>query len=484
MFSLRLTPTMLHSIDHQGRIEEVSDLWLTRLGYTWNEVIGRESTDFLSEESARYAREVVLPMFYQTGACEVEYDMRRKDGVLFPVRLRGVAVRSESGVFVRSIAVIEDLTEQRALERKMFAAQKLESLGLMAGNIAHDFNNLLASVVGNTQLALRYAEAVPTAVSSLNNVLVASARAADLCRQLLAYSGRGKFQIEVLDLDDLVAEMVDVLEVNVGKDAKVSLQLARSNTHVEVDATQIRQVLMNLVINAGESLVERHGTISITTSVRALAANEIASTLHPDAKPGTYVELEVADDGSGMTADVLARIFDPFFTTKATGRGLGLAAVLGIVRGHHGTMRVDSHPGQGTRFQIFLPLVEVAATRPRSMAPVPPVRGQIVVVDDDQLLRSTIERQLSDAGYDVVLATTVNETLAVARTGTVETFLVDVTVPGISGPELARLIRGVAPTSRIVLMSGYNELEMPILDHVRFLQKPFAEGELLRAIRA
>jgi two-component system cell cycle sensor histidine kinase/response regulator CckA len=473
---------MLHSIDQEGRIEEVSDLWLTRLGYTWEEVIGRPSTDFLSEESARYAREVVLPMFYETGACEVEYDMRRKDGVLFPVRLRGVAVRSENGAFVRSIAVIEDLTEQRALEQKIFAAQKLESLALMAGNIAHDFNNLLASVVGNTQLALRYAESIPSAVSSLNNVLVASARAADLCRQLLAYSGRGKFQIEVIDLDSLVAEMVEVLEVNVARSAHIALQLAGAHAQVEVDATQIRQILMNLVINAGEALEAREGTISIKTSVHALGVHDITSTLHPDATPGMYVELDVADDGVGMTPDVLARIFDPFFTTKATGRGLGLAAVLGIVRGHHGTMRVDSTPGRGTRFRIYLPVVEVAAARGRNVTPTPLDRGQIAVVDDDQLLRSTIERQLSDAGYDVVLATSVEETIALARTGTVRTFLVDVTMPGVSGPELARLIRRVAPSSRIVMMSGYNEFEMPVLEHVRFLQKPFAEDDLLRAI--
>src|SRR5687768_10553738 len=152
---LRQTPTMLHSIDNHGRIQEVSDLWLEKLQYSWDEVIGRPSTDFLSPESARYAREVVLPAFFQSGACEVEYEMLRKDGSRMPVRLRGVAVRSESGAFLRSIAVIEDLSERRALERKMFETQKLESLALMAGNLAHDFNNLLASVIGNAQLVRR-----------------------------------------------------------------------------------------------------------------------------------------------------------------------------------------------------------------------------------------------------------------------------------------------------------------------------------------
>ena len=354
--SLRLTPTMLHSIDTAGRIAEVSELWLEKLGYTHEEVIGRPSTAFLSDDSARYAREVVLPAFFRTGACEVEYEMRRKDGTLMPVRLRGVALRSEAGAFVRSIAVIEDLTEQRALEQKMFAAQKLESLGLMAGNIAHDFNNLLASVVGNAQLARRHAAGQPAVTAALDHIMTASSRAADLCRQLLAYSGRGRFQIEVLGLDAVVTEMSEVLQVNVGADAHIELDLASAGARVEVDATQIRQVLMNLVLNAGEAVAERGGTIRIATAIETLDDQALAATAHGDARPGRYVRLSVADDGTGMAAEVRAHIFDPFFTTKATGRGLGLAAVHGIVRGHHGTLRVESTEGHGTRFDIFLPV--------------------------------------------------------------------------------------------------------------------------------
>jgi PAS domain S-box-containing protein len=160
---------MLHSIDNHGLITEVSELWLAKLGYTRDEVIGRPSTEFLSDESARYAREVVLPAFFKAGSCEVEYEMRRKDGSLLPVRLHGIAVRTEGGDFERSIAVIEDLTERRALERKMLEVQKLESLGLMAGTIAHDFNNLLASVVGSAEIARRHAGHVPAAASALGN---------------------------------------------------------------------------------------------------------------------------------------------------------------------------------------------------------------------------------------------------------------------------------------------------------------------------
>jgi PAS domain S-box-containing protein len=475
---------MLHSIDNRGRIEEVSDRWLRTLGYSWHEVIGRPSTDFLSPESARYASEVVLPMFFKTGACDVEYDMRRKDGVLIPVRLRGVAVRNDSGAFLRSIAVIEDLTEQRALEAKMFAAQQLESLGLMAGNIAHDFNNLLASIVGNAQLALRHAAHVPDAKASLDHIMTASARAADLCRQLLAYSGRGKFQIEELGLDALVAEMTDVLGVNVGDHATIALDLATVGVHVRVDATQLRQIVMNLVLNAGEALDERSGTIRIRTSLEELDAEAIAVTTHPDATPGRYVRLEVSDDGGGMPADVLAHIFDPFFSTKGTGRGLGLAAVHGIVRGHHGTMRVRSESARGTTFEIYLPVSTASTAMPRQAeTPALVARGTVLVVDDDDLLRTTLANQLVAAGYVVHVAATATAALEIVRTTEIMTYLIDVTMPGLSGPELADRIRDTAPGAYIVLMSGYNLVDMPAqLPRTRFLQKPFTELELLRTL--
>ncbi|HEU0031465.1 MAG TPA: ATP-binding protein [Kofleriaceae bacterium] len=483
MSSLRITPTMLHSIDRDGRIQEVSDLWLQTLGYTWEEVIGRRSTEFLSEESARYAREVVLPAFFQTGTCDVEYEMRRKDGTLLPVRLRGTALRSESGAFDRSIAVIEDLSEQRALEQKMFEAQKLESLAFMAGNIAHDFNNLLASVVGNAQLALRHASDIAGAASPLHNILAASARAADLCRQLLAYSGRGQFEIEDLELAGLVRELAEVLQVNVGKRVRIELQLDEPGGRVHVDATQIRQIVMNLVINAGEAIGERDGTITIRTTQCELDAATIAQTSHRDAVPGRYVELVVEDTGPGMTPDVRAQIFDPFFSTKGTGRGLGLAAVHGIVRGHHGTLQVASEPGRGTRFSIFLPLA-TADNQPRPRRPTPPLRprGTIAIVEDDELLRDTLAMQLFEAGYDVKCTGDVEEALEMSRSAGIETFLVDVMLQHTSGHELARKLHGERPGVHVVLMSGYNQMKLPRMPNTRFLRKPFTEHELLHAL--
>ncbi len=481
--SLRITPTMLHSIDNCGRIEEVSEQWLATLGYGYDEVIGRLSTDFLSEESARYARDVVLPAFFLSGTCDVEYEMRRKDGVLIPVHLSGVAIRNESGTFLRSIAVIEDLTERRALERKIFEAQKLESLGLMAGNIAHDFNNLLASVVGNAQLALHHAGHIPAATSSLHDILTAASRAAGLCQQLLAYSGRGRFQIEQLDLDDLVSEMVKVLEVSVGKHAVLELDLMKRGTCVEVDATQIRQIVMNLVINAAEAMEGRVGSVKIRTARDDLDEAMIAASAHPDVKPGRYICLEVADHGCGMTPATLAQIFDPFFSTKTRGRGLGLAAVHGIVRGHHGTLQVHTVEGQGTSFKIYLPAVEPRPASPwRDAAAIRAHRGTVLVVDDDDLLRRTLAGQLEEAGYQVLVASSGVQAMELALTAEIAAFLIDVTMPGISGPELVGRLQRALPDAHIVLMSGYDRVDLPASMRTKCLQKPFTEDELLRAI--
>ncbi len=476
---------MLHSIDNHGLITEVSELWLTKLGYTRDEVIGRPSTAFLSDESARYAREVVLPAFFKAGSCEVEYEMRRKDGSSLPVRLHGIAVRTEGGAFERSIAVIEDLTERRALERKMLEVQKLESLGLMAGNIAHDFNNLLASVVGSAEIARRHAGHVPAAASALDNVLIAADRAADLCRQLLAYSGRGRFRVERIILDDLVVEMVKVLDVSVGKAARLVLELTRDGTRVEVDTTQIRQILMNLVLNAADAIGPKGGTITIRTSAGDLDTDAIAHASHPDITPGPYVCLEVSDNGSGMSEEVLAHLFDPFFTTKTTGRGLGLAAVHGIVRGHRGTLTVHSKLGHGSTFKIFLPRASHVPS-PRTPQPVrtrtPSPRGTLLVVDDDDLLRTTLSRQLEEAGYTVICAANAESALDLVAAVQINGFLIDVTMPGTSGPELATRLAALVPDAPIVLMSGFDRVDLPDGLAAQFLQKPFTEEELLGAL--
>ncbi len=474
--SFRKAPAMLHSINREGRLLEVSQLWLEKLGYEESEVLGRPSVEFLTEESARYAREVVLPDFFVTGRCEVEYQMVRKDGTIFPVRLRAVAERDEAGAIVRSIAVVEDLSEQRLLEKRMLDAQKLDSLGLMAGGIAHDFNNLLVSILGNAQIAFDEVRDQPDALASITDIVTAARRAADLCRQLLAYSGKSRMQEEQLDLSELVKEIAQVLEVSVGRDALIKLDL---NTHIKTvgDATQLRQVLMNLVINAGESLEGKRGLISIATSARELDVETIARSSNLAARPGPYVCVEVADTGCGIPEDVRDRIFDPFFTTKVGGHGLGLAAVHGIIRAHGGTITFYTSPGRGTSFKVFLPVVAASVSAdPTSDVP---KRGTVLIVDDDPTVLKTLSRLLPRGGYQVVTTSSGEEALLLvkARGDEFDLFLFDVSMPKMSGPELFDEVRAILPDARVLLMSGFNHVDMVRRAESRglagFLQKPF-----------
>lgn len=248
--------------------------------------------------------------------------------------------------------------ERLTLERKLQETQKLESLGVLAGGIAHDFNNLLVGVMGNAGLALLELPDDSPVRETIEQIEVAAQRAADLTRQMLAYSGKGRFIIQHLDLGKLVQEMSQLLKVSISKNTIVSYEFESNLPKVEADATQLRQVIMNLLINASEAVGEREGHINLSTGVRWVDRKYLASTyLAPDLPEGKYVYLEVTDNGSGMDSETLGKIFDPFFTTKFTGRGLGLAAVLGIVRGHKGALKVTSQPGQGTTFSILLPAV-------------------------------------------------------------------------------------------------------------------------------
>ncbi|MEZ4230206.1 MAG: response regulator [Polyangiaceae bacterium] len=472
----RDSPAMLHSIDPDGRILDVSDTWLRKFGYSREEVVGRKSTEFLTEESQRYAREVVLPEFFQTGECDVEYQMVRKDGTSFPVRLRGVAIRNERGEVIRSSAALEDLTGQRELERRMRDAQKLESLGLMAGGIAHDFNNLLVSILGNAQIAMEEVRHLPDALASLTDIMTATRRAADLCRQLLAYSGKGRYQDELLNVSELVREIAQVLDVSVGRDALVKLELA-DGLHTVGDATQLRQVVMNLVLNAGEALEGNRGLVSISTTLRELDGEVIARSSNLAAAPGLYVCIEVSDTGCGIPTEHRDKVFDPFFTTKASGHGLGLAAVHGIVRAHQGTITLYTAEARGTSIKVFLPAAKETSDSVRRKQPTS--SHTILVVDDEESVRNTLSRLLGRAGYQVVTAANGEEALLLtrARGQEFDAFLVDVSMPQMSGPQVFAEIRKLLPQAVVILMSGYNHV-----DTVReafnnglagFLQKPF-----------
>jgi PAS domain S-box-containing protein len=395
---------------------------------------------------------------------------------------------------------ITDITERKAteasaqaFERKMQETQKLESLGVLAGGIAHDFNNLLTSILGNTNLASLDAPPQSPVHTHLEPIKRGCLRAAELCKQLLAYSGKGRFVVEKVDLHALLDETTELLRHSISKQCELRFNRAPQLPPVEGDIAQLRQVIMNLIINASEAIGAAPGMITVTTRVVAGALDESSGTgtTFPG-NAGARVCLEITDTGSGMSEETKARIFEPFFTTKFTGRGLGLAAVHGIVRGHRGLLKVESELGRGTTFALQFPAAEGVAD-PLDKPVEAPVAwlgsGCVLVVDDEEAVRQVCSALLGKLGFTVVLA-------ADGRTG-IEAFqaepdryalvLLDLTMPQPDGRQVFSELRLLRENPRVVLMSGFNEEEvLSEFAGIRlagFLQKPFEMDSFRNVIR-
>jgi len=430
---------------------------------------------------------------------DLEAFLRRKDGSGVLIKMHVVPYVLQGRQVL--LSVFEDLTEQkraedekRAIAERMRQAQKLESLGILAGGIAHDFNNLLMGILGNADMAIMRAGDKERGLRHLKSIQQAAHRAADLARQMLAYSGRGRFVIEVVNLNDLVVEMHNLLESSISKRATLEIRLAEDLPSIDADATQMRQIIMNLIINASEAIGDNDGVIKISTGETMCDAGRLAQYhLDDNLPPGRYVFLRVDDDGGGMDADTRDRIFDPFFTTKFTGRGLGLAAVLGIVRGHRGAISVRSFPSKGSTFEILLPAS--AAEAPRHATPnhpdvtLPVMSGTILVVDDEEAVRATASDLLSSLGYKVLTANDGKEGVEVfaRHRDEIAMVLLDLMMPRMGGDKAYEEIRLLRPDVRIVLMSGYSEQEVTSRFHAdsrprEILQKPFGMARLIELI--
>ena len=410
-------------------------------------------------------------------AAQMEREISRRNGELAEWRRANEALRNAQ----------ERLEQNMEREAQLQHAQKLESLGVLAGGIAHDFNNLLMSILGNAELArLELGPDSPVA-EECEAIEMASQRAAELTRQLLAYSGQGRVFLETIDLSHLVREMSELLRVSVSKRAKFDYQLADGLAAIAGDAAQVRQVVMNLITNASDAVQEHRGEVSVRTGEMFADRMYLGeSYLDDDLPEGQYVFIEVSDNGVGMSADTRAKMFDPFFTTKFTGRGLGMAAVLGIVRGHRGAIKVYSEPGRGTTIKVLFPAA--ADTTPGALNTTPTtVRpGQtVLVVDDDDSVRRVTVKVLESAGVTALAASSGEEALAIYRQrgGEVGLVLMDLTMPGMDGKETFAQLREINPQVRVILTSGYHEEEaMELFDHAAiagFLQKPFRRDDLL-----
>ncbi|MEZ0254480.1 MAG: CHASE domain-containing protein [Chthoniobacter sp.] len=436
----------------------------------------------------------------ETGT-DYELHIRRPDGTTRWLVARGAVLRDVLGKPVRMLGTVMDITHQHLaeeervrMERKLQESQKLESLGVLAGGIAHDFNNLLTGIMGNASFARMDIPANSPAQTSLEQVEIASQRAAELCKQMLAYSGKGRFVVQQLDLSSLVRETGDLLQVSINKNSVLKYALATDLPAISADATQIRQIIMNLVINASEAIGDRGGVINIATGVmEADRACLTEAHLSPSIPEGEYVYLEVSDDGNGMSPETRERIFDPFFTTKFTGRGLGLAAVLGIVRGHYGAMKVNSEEGRGTTFKLLLPRSDEPVDPAPDMPAAPPAwrgSGTILVVDDEETVRNTSRRMLERIGFEVIVAADGVEALSIYhREGSrILGVLLDLTMPQLDGNATFTELRRLDPEVRVLLMSGFNEQDAVARFAGKglagFLQKPFKSDTLYSKLQS
>lgn len=465
------------------------------LGYTEEELRGKHFLEITHPEDGHIEPPLVEKIIQgELDAVSLEKRYLHKNGSVVQASVTASVIRDADGRPLHGVVLIEDVTqkqreeaERKRLEVKLQHAQKLESLGIMAGGIAHDFNNLLTGILGYANLA---AQEAPAGIRDyLEQINKAGHRAAELCEQMLAYAGRGRTVVGMVTISSLVQEMADLVRPSILPKITVGFELEPGLPPIEADGTQLRQVAMNLILNAAEAIGDRPGSILVRTGRQWCDHATLRSTyLENDLSEGNYVFLEVADDGCGMSPETRKKIFEPFFTTKFTGRGLGLAAVLGIVRGHRGAIQLESSPGQGTRFRILLPAnVDSSATlRPPSNSRGP--RGAILLVDDEDFIRDLGARVLEAAGYKVLQAVDGQQAVELFRERGQEICLVvlDLVMPRLNGERTLRALRQLDPDVRVLLASGYSEQEIGGSIQPKevsgFLQKPFRPEELVLAV--
>lgn len=407
-----------------------------------------------------------------------------------------VPISDESGSYRRIVGFSRDITASKVVEMAVRHTQKLESLGVLAGGIAHDFNNLLSAIMGNIELSIYSNRNAAEGKKYLEKAILASKRAADLCSQLLAYSGKGVVEFKKVNINAMLNEMVSILNVSISKKTGLGISLADQLPVIEADPSQIRQVVMNLVINASEALGGEEGNVSLSTGCGFFSGEDLITPWVSEAvSEGDYVWINVSDTGCGMDSETLSHLFDPFFTTKFTGRGLGLSAVLGIVRGHEGVIKVSSKPGAGSDFTVLLPVKgkhgELAIQEESASAELNS-GGIVMVVDDEKEVRDVASNMLELCGFRTVKShdgADALEKLISMRDESGEVpvmILLDLTMQHMDGPETYKKIRNIFPEVRIVLMSGYSEYDISrrfAEDGIAgFLQKPFGIEELKRKI--
>ena len=533
---LGAVPDPIVVYDSKGEATYVNDEFMRVYGWSSEELTGKR-IDFVPLDETDAAQKA-WQRALEDGTVFFETKRLKKNGDLPDVQVRITILRDHEGKHISSIVIHHDITalkkaerslqkahnelemrvekrtkelakankelrdkiaeskqaqeEKLELERQMLHAQKLESLGVLAGGIAHDFNNILAAILGNADLALQSLSPISPVHGNLQAIVKASKHAAEISKQMLAYSGKGQFIIEPIDAGKVIKEMAHLLEVSISKNAVIKYDLLNNLPTFCGDVTQIRQVIMNLITNASEAIGDRDGVISLSTGVIDCDreyldnVNEVLrASLDEQLPEGVYVYIEVADTGCGMDEKTKERIFDPFFTTKFAGRGLGMSAVLGIVSGHKGALKISSVVSEGTTFTILFPTNEkpdnyFAADMKDEIGRIDwRGCGTVLIVDDEEAVCAVAEQMLDRMGFSVLTASNGREALNVFQKHVDEIVcvLLDLTMPYMDGVEAFNAMRRLHNSVNVILCSGYNEQEATLRfagkGLAAFIQKPY-----------
>jgi PAS domain S-box-containing protein len=489
-------PQIVWTARPDGHLDYFNRRWFEYTGLSEAQSCGREGwRSAIHPEDAERVRDAWQQAFSTGHAYDIECRFRRAaDGQHRWHLVRAIPLREPGGMVMKWLGTCTDIDEQKRSGEAMRETQKLESIGLLAGGVAHDFNNLLTGILGNTSLVLEELPQSSRLRPLLENVLLASERAADLTRQLLAYSGKGRFYVQSTDISELVREISSLIQSSIPKKVELRLELEPDLPTVEVDATQIQQLVMNLVLNGAEAIGEdKVGQVLVSTMLRHVDERFIAGNHFAvdTVAPGDYIAVQVRDNGSGMDPAIRPHIFDPFFTTKFTGRGLGLAAALGIVRGHHGAIRIETELGKGTMFEVLLP---AGAAREPKGADEPATAelygaGSVLVIDDEEVVRKTAAAALKRYGYTVQLAGNGRDGVRLFRENArhISVVLLDMMMPVMGGEEALDEIRAIDPQVPVIGSSGYSESvaqeRFGGKGLTAFLQKPYSAAALAERVK-
>ena len=479
---------MIAVVDGSGNRLYNSPSYQKLLGYSPEELRQTKGFEQIHPDDRPKVVEAAMEAKRSGVGRSVEYRIRHKDGHWVPLESTASVVRSSSGGVEKLVIVNRDITERKDLEKQLLLSQKLEAIGRLSGGVAHDFNNLLGVILGySEELQKRIPPDDPyrEAVDEIQN---AGKRAASLTQQLLAFSRKQVFEPQVLDLKTIVAEAAKMLERLIGEDITLDIVPAQQIGTVKADRSQIERVILNLAVNARDAMPQGG---KITIEMADVELDGTSPTLNRSVAPGPYVMLKVTDTGCGMDAELQSHIFEPFFTTKGQGTGLGLATVYGVVKQSGGDISVESAPGKGTTFRIYLPRVSETAEKIQEAEPsgkIIPEHRTVLLVEDERALRKLTRKMLLEMGLTVLEAENAFQAIEIAKqTETpIDLLLTDVVMPGMSGWALAEMLSPQRPEMKVLYMSGYPD--GVIAKHgvteagISILRKPFTRDELTRRV--